>query len=71
MEFEAALQYMLMGVHFAQDTVNLDGFAKMFFESASEERQHGINFIEYLKLRGDDEMDLGFNDIAPILAKES
>ena len=71
MEFEASLQYMLMGVHFAQDTVNLGGFAKMFFESASEERQHGIKFIEYLKMRGDAEMDLGFNDLAPILMKDT
>ena len=71
MEFEAALQYMLMGIHFAQDTISLDGFAKMFFDSANEERQHGLKFIEYLKMRGDAELDLGINDLAPILAKET
>ena len=70
MEFEAALQYMMMGIHFAQDTVNLPGFSNMFFASASEERQHGIKFIDYLKMRGDAEMDLGINDLAPILGKQ-
>lgn len=56
-EFEAALQYLLMGAHFAQDTVNLMGFADIFFEHADEERQHGIMFIEYLRLRGDIAVD--------------
>lgn len=69
MEFEAALQYMLMGAHFAQDTINLGGFSKMFFEHANEERQHGIKFIEFLKMRGDDSADLGIDELAPILYK--
>ena len=43
----------------------------MFFDSANEERQHGLKFIDYLKLRGDAELDLGINDMAPILAKET
>jgi hypothetical protein len=67
MEFEAALQYMVMGAHFAQDTVNLGGFSKMFFEHASEERAHGIKFIEYLRMRGDDSTDLGIENLVPIL----
>ena len=71
MEFEASLQYMLMGIHFAQDTISLDGFAKIFFDSANEERQHGLKFIDYLKMRGDSELDLGINDLAPILNKET
>lgn len=70
MEFEASLQYMLMGIHFAQDTVNLEGFSQMFFASANEERQHGIKFMEYIKMRGDEELDLGIDQLAPILAKE-
>ncbi len=41
-EFEASIQYLLMGAYFAQDNVNLHGFAEMFFEHADEERQHGI-----------------------------
>ena len=69
--FKASLQYMLMGIHFAQDTISLGGFAKMFFDSANEERQHGLKFIDYLKMRGDAELDLGINDMAPILAKET
>ena len=72
MEFEASLQYMMMGVHFAQDTINLPGFAKMFFDHANEERQHGVKFIEYLKLRGDGELeDLGIDQLGPILAKDT
>lgn len=70
MEFEASLQYMVMGIHFAQDTVNLGGFSKIFFEHANEERQHGIKFLEYIKMRGDEELDLGIDQLAPILAKE-
>ena len=71
MEFEAALQYLVMGIHFAQDTVNLGGFSKIFFEHANEERQHGLKFMEYLKMRGDEELDLGLNDLAPILGKDT
>ncbi|KAL1122761.1 hypothetical protein AAG570_003088, partial [Ranatra chinensis] len=41
----------VQGAHFSQDTVNLPGFAKFFFESASEERQHAIKIIEYLLMR--------------------
>jgi ferritin heavy chain len=51
-ELVAAMTYMAMGAHFLQDTVNRPGFAKMFLESASEERQHAIKVIEYLLMRG-------------------
>ena len=71
MEFEASLQYMMMAVHFAQDSVHLEGFAQMFFASADEERQHGIKFLEYLKMRGDEQMDIGINSLGPILGKET
>nr|ATU82882.1 secreted Ferritin-like protein [Pristhesancus plagipennis] len=52
-ELTAAMTYMAMGAHFSRDTVNRPGFAKMFFEAASEERQHAIKIIEYLLMRGD------------------
>ena len=71
MEFEASLQYMMMAVHFAQDSVNLEGFAQTFFDSAEEERQHGIKFLEYLKMRGDEQMDIGIDSLAPILGKDT
>ena len=71
MEFEASLQYMMMAVHFAQDSVSLEGFAQMFFDSAEEERQHGIKFLEYLKMRGDEQMDIGIDSLAPILGKDT
>ncbi len=42
----------------------------MFFEHADEERQHGIKFIEYLRMRGDTDTDfLGRGAINPILGK--
>ena len=66
MEFQAAMQYMLMGAHFSQDNVNLEGYSNFFYSHADEERQHGIAFIEYLRLRGDNSDDL-FPDIVPIL----
>ena len=71
MEFQASLQYMLMAVHFAQDTVSLEGFAKFFFASADEERQHGIKFLEYLKMRGDEQVDIGIDSLRPILDKDT
>jgi ferritin heavy chain len=51
-EIEAAMTYMAMGAHFARDTVNRPGFAKFFFNSAGEEREHAIKIIEYLLMRG-------------------
>ncbi|KAG8037452.1 hypothetical protein G9C98_005662 [Cotesia typhae] len=33
-------------------SVNRPGFAKFFFDSASEEREHAIKIIEYLLMRG-------------------
>merc|ERR1712133_270201 len=43
-EFEAALQYILMAAHFDQDTVNLPNIAAMFWAHADEERTHAIEF---------------------------
>lgn len=51
-EMSAAMKYLAMGAHFARDTINRPGFSKFFFESASEEREHAIKFIEYLLMRG-------------------
>ncbi|XP_018576395.1 ferritin subunit [Anoplophora glabripennis] len=52
-ELKAAMQYMAMGAHFSKDIVNKPGFAKTFFEAASEERQHAIKLISYLLMRGE------------------
>jgi ferritin heavy chain len=51
-EMRAAMTYLAMGAHFARDSVNRPGFSKFFLESASEEREHAIKFIEYLLMRG-------------------
>ncbi|XP_050531119.1 ferritin subunit [Daktulosphaira vitifoliae] len=51
-ELIASMTYFAMGAHFSKDTVNRPGFAKIFFESASEEREHAIKIIGYLLMRG-------------------
>merc|ERR1719378_1960142 len=67
MEFEASLQYMLMAAQFSQDTYNLPGVAGFFWASADEERGHGKEFINYLRMRGYDGNDfLGTDPIQPI-----
>uniref|UniRef100_A0A2H1VER5 Ferritin n=1 Tax=Spodoptera frugiperda TaxID=7108 RepID=A0A2H1VER5_SPOFR len=53
MEVAASLQYLAMGAHFSKDIVNRPGFAKMFFDAASEEREHAMKLIEYLLMRGE------------------
>jgi len=70
MEFEASLQYLLMAAHFSQDTYNLPGVAKLFWEHADEERDHAKQFISYLRLRGAQENDFfQGSPIKPTLAK--
>lgn len=51
-EIGASLKYLSMAVHFSQDNVNLPGFAKFFFDAASEEREHAYKLMEYLSMRG-------------------
>lgn len=53
MEIGASLQYLAMGAHFSKDSVNRPGFAKLFFEASSEEREHALKLIEYLLMRGE------------------
>ncbi|KAM3957613.1 ferritin 1 heavy chain [Aphomia sociella] len=53
MEVAASLQYLAMGAHFSRDIINRPGFAKMFFEAGSEEREHAMKLIEYLLMRGE------------------
>lgn len=51
-EITASLKYLAMGAFFSKDSVNRPGFAKLFFEAASEEREHAYKLIEYLSMRG-------------------
>jgi ferritin heavy chain len=60
-ELTASMTYLAMGAHFSKDTVNRPGFAKFFFDSASEERQHALKLIEYLLMRG--ELTLGIGQL--------
>jgi ferritin heavy chain len=51
-EITASLKYLSLGAYFSQDNVNRPGYAKFFFEAASEEREHAHKLIEYLQMRG-------------------
>lgn len=51
-ELTAAMTYLAMGAHFSKDVINRPGFAKFFFDSASEEREHAIKLMEYMLMRG-------------------
>jgi len=70
LEFSASLQYLLMGAYFGQDNVNLFGFSEMFYKHSTEERAHGLKFIEYLRMRGHKEEDF-FTGLKPIKGKAS
>merc|ERR1712168_1134879 len=70
MEFEASLQYLLMAAQFSQDTYNLPGVAKLFWEHADEEREHAKQFISYLRMRGYHGNDFFF-DKTQMLGPES
>lgn len=51
-EITASLKYLWLAAYFSKDNVNRPGFAKFFFEAASEEREHAYKLIEYLSMRG-------------------
>lgn len=51
-EITASLKYLQMAAYFSRDNVNRPGYAKLFFEAASEEREHAYKLIEYLSMRG-------------------
>ncbi|KPJ02301.1 PREDICTED: ferritin subunit [Papilio xuthus] len=57
-EVGASLQYLAMGAHFSRDGINRPGFAKLFFDAASEEREHAMKLIDYLLMRGELETDV-------------
>ncbi|XP_041988800.1 ferritin subunit [Aricia agestis] len=52
-EVSASVQYLAMGAHFSRDNINRPGFAKLFFDASSEEREHAMKLIEYLLMRGE------------------
>ncbi|OWR54798.1 ferritin heavy chain [Danaus plexippus] len=53
LEVAASVQYLAMGAYFSKDSVNRPGFAKLFFDASSEEREHAMKLIEYLLMRGE------------------
>lgn len=67
-ELIASMTYFAMGAHFSKDTINRPGFAKFFFDSASEEREHATKLIHYLLMRGQLTTEVGqlIRDPAPL-----
>lgn len=51
-EFHAAFKYLYMGALFGQYSVERPGMTKFFLESATEERSHAIQMLDYLNMRG-------------------
>ncbi|KAG5672574.1 hypothetical protein PVAND_002691 [Polypedilum vanderplanki] len=51
-EITASLKYLSLAAYFSRDDVNRPGYAKFFFDAASEEREHAKKLIEYLQMRG-------------------
>lgn len=45
-EFGASMQYISIAAHFEERQLKL--LAKLFFEQAAEEKQHGMKFVQYL-----------------------
>lgn len=52
MEIGASMKYLSMAAFFSQEDINRPGFAKLFFDAASEERQHAFHLVNYLTMRG-------------------
>ncbi|XP_072943217.1 ferritin heavy chain [Epargyreus clarus] len=69
MEVGASIQYLAMGAHFSKDGINRPGFAKLFFDASSEEREHAMKLIEYLLMRG--ELTTNITSLITIRAPES
>lgn len=54
--FDSSILYLKFAAYFAQVTIDLPGFEKFFFHAADEEREKGIQLIEYAVLRNLDSM---------------
>lgn len=52
-EIDATVQYMAMGSHFGQVSINRPGFSEFFFKASGEEREHAGKLISYLLMRGE------------------
>merc|ERR1711872_211316 len=52
MEFYASYVYLSMAAYFNRDDQALHGFAKFFQKSSDEEREHGMELMEYQAKRG-------------------
>jgi ferritin heavy chain len=68
-ELQAAITYLTMGAWANHYTVQRPGLAKFFFESASEEREHGLAMLSYLRMRGHNDLDILPDVLEPINEK--
>jgi len=68
-ELQASITYLAMGAWANQYNVQRPGLAKMFFESASEEREHGLKMMSYLRMRGHNDLSILPSSLEPLNGK--
>lgn len=66
-ELNASMTYMAMGAHFSRVDFNRPGFAKLFFDSANEEREHAMHLISYLLKRGELSADDSYSAVSKLI----
>lgn len=68
-ELQAAVTYLAMGAWANHYSVQRPGLANFFFDSASEEREHGLKLLGYLRMRGHNELDILPSSLEPLNGK--
>jgi len=65
-ELQASITYLTMAAWANHYAVQRPGLAKMFFESASEERTHALAMLDYVRMRGLNTLSLLPESLAPL-----
>ncbi|XP_057367302.1 ferritin heavy chain-like [Daphnia carinata] len=68
-ELQASVTYLAMGAWANHYSVQRPGLADFFFDSASEEREHGLKLLGYLRMRGHNELDILPSSLEPLNGK--
>jgi len=68
-ELQASISYLAMAAWANQYNVQRPGLANLFFDSASEEREHALKLLGYLRMRGHNELDILPSTIEPVNSK--
>lgn len=68
-ELQASVTYLTMAAWANHYTVQRPGLAKFFFGSASEERQHALAMLDYLRMRGFEKVTFLPKNLSPLTKK--